>query len=133
MSTFDEARQAVITALTALNTSYYPSLKVNWPNMSTVDIEHLNESFLSVEISFSPGAEMSGIGETGNFISGEMLVSYLRPTGKGHSGAAAYSDMLMANLCNRKLSGVTYLGIKVLDVSPYPGIVGKMSVVPFHV
>lgn len=133
MNGLEEVRLVCFSTFKALHNASFPSMPINWPNFSTVDAESLTGPFISVQLSFRFGTEIADVTAIDDMIKGELLVSYLRPTGSGLTGSWAYADMLRAGLCNKKIGGITYYGLKVLDVSPAPGIVGHMNVIPFMV
>ena len=131
MNSLEEIRQTLFSTFKALHDASFPSVPINWPNFQLVDGEALNGSFVSVQLTFRNGAEIYDISADGDVVKGELLVSYLRPVGAGFTGSPSYSDMLRASLCNQNKSGITFLGISILEVSPAPGIVGQMNVIPF--
>lgn len=133
MNSIAEVRQAIFTTFKALHDAAYPTMPVAWPNFTTIDSEALAGAFVSVQISFSRCGIPYDITALDDIIRGELLISYLRPAGSGLTGSASYSDMLRAGMCNRKLSGVTFFGCQILEVSPAPGIVGQMNVIPFSI
>ena len=130
----EEIRQAVATTFQTLHNVTHSAVPVIFPNFMTVDPEHLTGSFVSVEINLVNEAEMVGIGQPDNVVvKGELIVSYLRPAGSGMTGAAAYTDMLLQNICNRQLSGVTYFGLRQARHTPHPGLAGVLNRIPFCV
>jgi len=133
MNGLEDVRQACFSAFKALHNASFSAIPINWPNFSTVDAESLTGPFVSVQLSFRFGTEIADVTAIDDMVKGELLVSYLRPAGTGLTGSPTYSEMLRSGLCNRKVSGVTYYGLKILDVSPAPGIVGHMNVIPFMV
>lgn len=134
MNSIEEIRQSVATTFQTKHNVAHSAVPVIWPNFMTVDTEQLTGSFVSVEITMVSDSEMFGVGQADNVvIKGELIVSYLRPAGQGLTGAAAYADMLLQNICNRKLSGVTYFGLRQANHSPYPGLVGVLNRIPFCV
>ena len=133
MNSIEEIRAAIATTLKSINDTYHAAVPVMWPNFTTVDLENLSGPFISIELSLAKDIDLFGCGQTETLTRGEILISYLRKSGDGLTGAATYTDTLLQRLCYKKLSGVTYQGLKVLSVSPYPGIVGQMNVVSFMV
>lgn len=133
MNSIEEIRSTIATTLAGINSTYHPTIPVMWPNFVTIDIEHLTGPFLSIELGLANSIDLFGCGDTEIITKGEVMISYLRKTGDGLTGAAAYSDTLLSRLCYKELSGITYRGLKILSVSPYPGIVGSMNVIPFIV
>ena len=131
MNSLEEIRQTLFTTFKALHDASFSAVPINWPNFQLIDGEALNGSFVSVQLTFRHEAKIYDISADGDIVKGELLVSYLRPTGTGFTGSPAYSDMLRANLCNQSKSGLTFFGLSILEVSPAPGIVGQMNVIPF--
>ena len=134
MNSVEEIRQVVATTFQTAHNVAYSSVPLLWPNFQTVDPEHLTGSFVSVEMTLVSDSEMFGIGQPDNVVfKGELIVAYLRPTGAGLTGAAAYADMILQNICNRTISGVTYFGLRQASHSPHPGFVGVLNRIPFCV
>lgn len=133
MNSIEEIRETIFSTFKAIHDAAFPTVPVNWPNFLLVDGEALNGSFVSVQLTFRNGSEIYDISADGDMVKGELLVSYLRPVGKGFTGSAAYTDMLRTNFCNQNKAGLTFYGLSVLEVSPAPGIVGQMNVLPFMV
>lgn len=131
MNSFEEIRQTIFMTFKTLHDASYSTVPVNWPNFLSVDTEALNGSFVSVQLVFKSQTEMYDITAGSDIVRGELLVSYLRPSGKGFTGSSAYSDMLRNNFCYQTKSGIHYQGLTILEVSPAPGIVGQMNVIPF--
>lgn len=133
MNSIEEIRQTIFSTFKALHDASFPSIQVNWPNYSTVDIENLAGAFVSVQLSFNFATEVFDITSLDDIVRGELLISYLRPTNTGATGSAAYSDMLRANLCYKDKSGIHFGDLSILEVSPAPGCVGQMNVIKFMV
>lgn len=134
MISIEEIRSTIATAFKAVHdASSYASVPINWPNFISVDYEHMPDTVISVALSF--GQQIAAYDTLGNdaIVSGELLVSYLRRAGTGLTGAAAYTDVLLNGLAFKRLSGINYKAPRVLSVSPYPGVVGTMNVIPFIV
>lgn len=131
MNRLEEIRQVLFAAFKALHTASFPTVPISWPNFATVDTENLTSPFVSVQLSFRFGTEAYDITADTDIVRGELLISYLRPAGTGLTGSAGYSDMLRTGLCFQKVSGVTFSGLSVLDVSPAPGCVGHMNILQF--
>lgn len=133
MNSIEEIRQTVFSTFKAFHDASYSAVPVNWPNYSTVDAEALTGSFVSVQLAMQSGSEVYDVTALSDIVRGELLVSYLRPTGAGLTGSAEYADMLRTNICQKKLSGIVFFSMKILEVSPAPGIVGQMFVIPFMI
>ena len=134
MNSVEEIRQAVASTVQTAHNVLYSAVPVMWPNFMNVDLEHLTGSFVSVEITLVSNSQMFGLGSADDLIiRGELIVSYLRPTGSGLTGAAAYTDMLLQNICNRRVSGVTYFGLRQANHSPWPTLAGVLNRIPFCV
>ena len=134
MISLEEIRSTIFTAFKTIHeASSYASVPVNWPNFATVDYENMPAAVVAVEINFA--RQVAGYDTTGDeiMISGELLVSYLRKSGTGLTGAAGYTDVLNAGFAFKRLSGIYYGAARVLSVSPYPGVVGVMNVIGFRV
>lgn len=132
MKSIEEVRQAVMSLFKTVHTANHSALVVNYPNLVAVDLEHLTGPFISVEITAGETAELDSLGEDDVLIEGTIFINYLLPSGKGTAGAAAYSDTLKNNMCNRKIAGVVYGPLRVFSVSPYPGIVGQSNKISFR-
>lgn len=133
MNSIEEVREVIFSTFKAVHEASYPGLPVSWPNFSTVDGESLSGPFVSVQLTFRNSGMIYDITAFDDIIKGELLVSYLRPAGTGLTGSGAYSDTLRTGICNRRLSGITFFGCGILEVSPAPGIVGQMNVITFQV
>lgn len=133
MNSIAEVRQVIFSTFKALHEASYPTMPVSWPNFSTIDGEALTGSFVSVQLSFRGSGDAYDITASEDIIKGEVLISFLRPAGSGLIGAGAYADMLRGSMCHREVSGITYFGCSILEVSPAPGIVGQMFVIPFQI
>lgn len=133
MNSIEEIRQVIFTSFKAFHDASFPTVPISWPNYLTVDAEALTGSFVSVQLTFRGGGSIYDITAINDIVKGELLVSYLRPTGTGMTGSAAYADSLKAAMCYKKLSGISFFGMKILEVSPAPGIVGQMFVLPFMI
>lgn len=132
MNSIEEIRATIATTLKTIHDASHAAIPVMWPNFTTIDLENLTGPFVSVEIVWDYVA-LAGCGETDSLVKGRLLISFLRKSGDGLTGAASYADTLLQHICFKKLSGITYQELKVLSVSPYPGIVGQMNVIPFMV
>ena len=133
MNSIEEARQTIFSTFKALHDASYSAVPVNWPNFLTVDAEALAGPFVSVQLAFMTESVPFDTVADSDIVKGELLVSYLRPTGTGMTGSAAYADSLKTAMCYKKLSGISFFGMKILEVSPAPGIVGQMFVLPFMI
>lgn len=134
MITIEEVRSTVFSAFKAIHdASSYASVPINWPNFTTVDYEHMPDTVISVALSFGQNIAAYDTFGDGVIVSGELMISYLRRAGSGLTGAAGYTDVLMQGLSFKRLSGINYKAPRVLAVSPYPGVVGTMNVIPFIV
>jgi len=132
MKAIEEVRQAVMTLFKTLHTTNYPTMLVNYPNRVSVDTENLTAPFISVEITAGGDVVLDDLGSRDVRIEGLILINYLQAIGRGTTGSAAYSDMLNAGMCNQKIGGVTYGGLKIYNVSPAPGIVGQSNKITFQ-
>ena len=133
MNTLEEVRTTIYTTFKALHDASFSNVTVNPPNYSLVDLEHLTGPFVTYSLDFSSGIEMYDTSAEAGIIKGKLRVSYLYSLGTGMNGSAGYSDMLWAGLCNKKISDITFHNLTILSVSPYPGIVGQMNVIPFMI
>ena len=133
MNSIEEIRQVIFTSFKAFHDASFPTVPISWPNYLTVDTEALTGSFVSVQLTFRGGGSIYDITAINDIVKGELLISYLRPANTGLTGSAAYSDALRSNLCNHRISGITFFGLSILEVSPAPGIVGQMNVIPFMI
>ena len=133
MISLEEIRQTVATTFKTLHDANYGAVPVNWPNFYVVDTEHMPETYVSVQLSLGRPVEMADVRGTEAIVKGELLISFLRREGAGLTGSSAYSDMLLQNICFKKLSGIYYQGLRILSVSPHPGVVGEMNVIAFCV
>lgn len=133
MGTYQEIKTLLFTTFKALHNAAFANIPINWPNYSVVDLESLANPFVSVQLVFKSNLEMFDVGNSGDIVRGEMLVSYLCPANTGLPGSSAYSDMLRSQFCFKNIGGVSFRGLQILEVSPAPGIVGQMNVIPFMV
>ena len=135
MNSLETIRQTLASTVQTLHNVAYSAIPVIWPNFMTVDLENLSGPLVTVEIRMVNESELFGVGDdpTNMIIKGDLVISYLRALGTGLTGAAAYGDMLMAGLCNKKISGITYFGLTQVNISPYPGLVGVLNRIAFCV
>ena len=133
MNSIEEVRSTIILTFKGFHDALFPNVPANYPNYITVDAEHLTAPFVSVQLTFRNGTTIYDVSGLADIIRGELLVSYLYPAGTGMNGSMVYSDMLRNSMTNKKLSGITYLGMTILEVSPAPGIVGQMNVIAFMI
>lgn len=131
MKSLEEIRRLTITAIKGLNDTHYSTLPVNYPNYSNVDFENLSGPFVAVELRMGETVEAEDISGAEVLIRGKILISYLYEIGVGSQGAAGYLDTIKDNLCFKKIEGINYQGMKIYNVSPYPGIVGQQAQVEF--
>lgn len=133
MNSLEEIRQVVSTAINTAHNVSYSSVPVVWPNFDIVDFEHMPDTVVSVELNVGNKVDVAGIGDTEIWGEHEVFIYYLRPEGTGLTGAMAYSDMLLSSICNRKINGIQFLGLRSMTVRPYRGVVGKMNAIKFLV
>lgn len=133
MNSYSDIRFAVLSTFKGFHDSLFPSVPANYPNYALVDTEHLEGPFISVQLSFNTATEVYDVVANDDIVRGEILISYLYPVGTGSNGSSNYSDMLRTNLSNKKIQGVTFFGLSILEVSPAPGIVGQMNILPFMI
>ena len=133
MKTFEGIRIALFTMFKSVHEGLFPSVPINFPYFSVIDAEKLSGAFVSVQLVYKLGVEVLDTASSDDIVRGELLVSYLYPSGTGLNSSFTYSDMLRDNFSNCKVQDVTFFEMKVLDVSPAPGIVGQMNVLPFMI
>ena len=133
MKALEEIRQLTITAIKQINDTSFPTLPVNYPNYSNVDFENLAGPFVAVEIRLGDKVDASDVGGDEVLVSGKLVLSYLYEIGSGMQGAAEYLDVVKSTLCFTTIEGVNYGGMRIYNVSPYPGIVGQMAEIDFLV
>ena len=131
MNNLEEVRQVLFSTFKSFHAASFAVVPVNYPNYLTIDAEHLDAPFVSVQLSFNFGTEAYDISSATDIVRGELLISYLYPEGTGLNRSMTYSDMLRSNFCFKKISGISFKGLKILEVSPAPGIVGQMNVLGF--
>lgn len=132
MISLEALRTEVETNLKTLLDTYCSVYPPMWQNLVTIDLENLSTPFLAVEIDCPRTTRMTGLGTGLSNVFGEIRVSFLCAVGKGLDGYTDVSGVLLEHLSNREINAVVYEELRVLNVSPYPGIVGKMNIIPFR-
>lgn len=129
MISLEEIRKVVLAEFKALHNALYPTTPVNYPNYTTVDAEHLNSQFVSVELRLADSLELNGVGDEEGIVKGTLSVAFLYPVGVGSQGSAAYLDAIKNYFAFKKINGVCYTRVIISSVSPHPGITGvRMSI-----
>lgn len=135
MSTSVEStRNTIITAFKALHTANFPTIPVNYPNFLTVDLENYTGNyFVSVEISVGETIETAALSGGENDVKGRLSVSTIHKIGTGTAGSGPYTDMLKNYFQGNTISNIHYSSMKIAEISPYPGYVGRMNIISFRV
>lgn len=134
MNTLVDIQQSILTAFKTLHDAQHPTVDVNYPNLTVVDYENFTGNyFVGVELSWGDGIVGADLLMDQADITGRLYVSTHYKRDSGFTGAAAYVDMLLTGLCGKTLNHISYLGMKVYDISAHPGFVGKKCAIPFRV
>lgn len=134
MSSVEEIRSAVISTVNTLHTTNFPLIPINYPNRFTVDLETFAGTyFVTVSLATSESVESAAVGGTETDITGTLTLTTVFKTNTGLNGTANYTSMLVSNLLFKQISGVSYLSMKAVETSPYPGFKGIANIIKFRV
>lgn len=133
MNSIDEIRKELIGGVKTFLSASYPSLLVNWPNKFIVDPEKQTTPYVQVELTFSGQSEPLDSGASNMIVRGNLMIYYLYPAGTGGNGSTAFSDAVKNAFCFKSIGKITMKGLAIVDVDPFPGIVGQMNALAFMI
>ena len=132
MISLEDVRQEVIGAIQSFQETHYPTMKVNYPNFTVVDIEHQKDPFIKVELDFKD-IEQAAIGERELLVPGILRVYFYYREGQGMSGAYSYTDALNTYLGMTQVGAIWYHVAKPMNIKTFPGWEGCLNTIKFDV
>ena len=128
----EDVRQAVMTDFKAVHTAYYPTIKVDYPNLRVVDIETQRDPFVKLSLDLS-GIERAALGESELLVPGELSVYFYFREDTGTSAATKYTDMLNTYLGLKQVKFIFYHEAKPFNIKTFPGWLGVLNYIKFDV
>lgn len=128
----NDVRVAVMSAFQAAHTTTYPLIKVDYPNVSVVDIEHQTDPFVRLHLDLS-GIERAAMGDLELLVPGMLSVYFYYKEGTGTLASTQYTDMLNARLGLHQIGHLFFHVVKPIEIKTFPGWVGTMNYIKFDV
>lgn len=104
MSTYVEARTAVVTLLNTALGAQYPTVPVFWENTTAVALDKVGERFIKVQIDFDDAQQMTVNGAPHHMTFGTLRLSIFWKEGAGTLTTLQMMDYL-TGLTKYKLTG----------------------------
>jgi len=130
MKALNDVRKSLLSAFQSFHEANYPELKVNYPNLVVVDIEHQLDPFISLEIHFD-NLDQATLHDDELEITGRFVVYYYFRFGKGTQGALEYTDALNQQFCQRIVGELWLRPARPYNISTFPGWSGVLNSIPF--
>lgn len=105
---FTQARDALVSYISAQLTSAFPDLEVVWDNAEQVDLTTIGDQFLQVDVDFEDryGADLEGVTD---HVAGTVGFRYFVKAGRGSRSTLVVFDTLDGLFRQRNISGVQTL------------------------
>lgn len=132
MTLLNEVRHEVISAFQGVHEAHYPDIKVNYPNLNIVDIEHQKDPFVTIVLDLS-ASQRAALGETELLVPGYLFVYYFFLKNTGTSGAYGYVDMLNTYIGMQQIGPITYDAVQPTSVESTPGWNEMMCAIRFDI
>lgn len=132
MTALNDVRSAVISAFKTVHDAHAPTVKVNYPNLVVVDIEHQTDPFVTLSLD-TQGITRAALGETELLVPGFLFVYYYFLENTGTASAYSYTDMLNTYLCMRQVGSIAYGPARPIMIETFPGWKGFMNSIKFDV
>ena len=134
MISLDEVRSTVIETIKNLHVANYSAIPINYPNKFVVDLENFAGTFfVTVSVNYGDTLVATDITGTNAEVHGTVTVSTVFKANTGLNGTTLYSNMLLGGLLFKTVSGVNYVDMKSVEISPYPGYKGIANIIRFMI
>lgn len=106
MTTYVDARDALISRLHSNWPTAYPTVPVYYENNESVDMDAVGSAFLKVELAFDDAEQASVEATPLMRVRGMLILGIMAKEGTGTRGGMAYLDYLVGLFKHQNLSGV---------------------------
>lgn len=132
MIQLEDVRQSVITTFKSYHDAINPTVLVNYPNYTVVDIERQKDPFVNVELDLND-TPRAALGEKEILVRGVLHVYYYFRDGSGMAGAYEYADSLNQYISMSLVDSVQYEEVKGYDIQTFPGWKGRLNSIKFNI
>lgn len=107
MTTYVEARDALVASLNSEFSANYPTLKVVYENAEKVDINDVGDQFVKITIDFLAARQATIEFAPHSRVLGEVVLQFSIKEGKGTRWALSLFDFVCDKFAYRQIGGVT--------------------------
>lgn len=132
LTLLDDVRAAVISNFKTVHDTYFPAMKVNYPNLNVVDLERQVDPFVSLYLDLSK-LQRAALGEKELLVPGSLYVSFYFKENTGTKASSQYTDMLNNALGMKQVGFIYYREVRPMEIKTFPGWVGTMNHLMFDV
>ena len=131
MKPLETTRQTVTDLVKDFLVTNFPSLSVDYPHKTSVDVEAVSE-FVKFELLLTP-KPLTLPGNSAYEISGEVFLTHYRRENGGSSAFTSFTDEFFNSFSMQTKNGITFYTVKPYEQSGLPGFDGVTNVVAFSI